>query len=77
VSQGGLICERCQKEEYKRTQIRSGTVAILRRLGEPDGASIRNLVVSREQWNEIRPLVVSAISHVMGRRPKMLKYLNF
>jgi DNA repair protein RecO (recombination protein O) len=76
VSQGGLICGKCDKREFSQLRIQAGTVMVLNRLTGEQAASGR-LSVSPQQLQEIRHIVTSAISHAMGRRPKMLKYLQF
>ena len=77
VSQGGFICSKCQKHEYKGIQIQAGTLAILRRLASQSDTSLKNLVVSPQQLRELRHIATSAVSHVLERRPKMLRYLLF
>ena len=77
VSQGGLICKKCQKEEYSQNRIQAGTVALLRRLATDDQLAIDRLVVSADQFRELRRFVTSAMSYALGRRPKMSRYLQF
>lgn len=76
VSQGGLLCRNCRKEEYSNNQLQPGTVAVLRRLADESDALVERLVISPAQHQEIRHMVTAAISHALGRRPKMLRYLR-
>ena len=75
VSQGGLICPDCQREEYSQIAIHAGTAAGLRKLAS-EGDAWRRLVLSPQQYKEMKQVTTAAISHVLGRRPKMLSYLS-
>ncbi len=75
MSQGGVICRNCQHEESNQNRMPAGTVAVLRILSQPH-ADLTRLAVSDLQRKQMRQVVNSAISHVLGRRPKMLRYLN-
>ncbi|MCA8992627.1 MAG: DNA repair protein RecO [Planctomycetaceae bacterium] len=78
LSQGGLLCEQCGKPEYDQTTISGGVISILRRLSEEtSSAFVQRLNIRSEQWVELRRVMNSAISYVIGKRPKMLAYLNF
>ncbi|MGE3314473.1 MAG: DNA repair protein RecO [Planctomycetaceae bacterium] len=76
VSQGGLICPRCQKEGLNRHGVDAGTVELLRALSTESNVLAERLAVSASQMQQMRTLLTSAISHVLGRRPKMLRYLQ-
>jgi DNA repair protein RecO (recombination protein O) len=76
VSQGGLICPECQHEEYSQVTIHAGTAAVLRMLSGENEQAWRRLNLSPQQFKESRLIATTAISHVLGRRPKMLKYLS-
>jgi DNA repair protein RecO (recombination protein O) len=76
VSEGGLICPDCQQEGYTQIAIHAGTAAILRLLASESEQAWRRLNLTAGQIKELKLVTTSAISHVLGRRPKMLKYLN-
>jgi DNA repair protein RecO (recombination protein O) len=76
VSQGGLICRTCQREEYQGRPLPAGTIALLRRLASESGALLARIQASPAQLEQLRSFATSAISHVLGRRPKMLRYLQ-
>lgn len=77
VSQGGLICRSCQKQEYSNETIHIGTLAVLKRLATDDVSALSRLVVSPAQIQEIRHITLAAITHLLGKRPKMERYLGF
>jgi len=77
VSQGGLLCPSCQKQEYATHQVQAGTVAILRRLADASDATASRVSASPQQLRELRHTMTAAISAILGRRPKSLIYLKF
>lgn len=76
LSQGGVICRDCQHEEQKQNRIPAGTVQVLRRLSQAE-TDLTRLAVSDLQIKQMRQFVNSAITHVLGRRPKMLRYFHY
>ena len=76
VSQGGLICPECQRQEYTQITIHAGTAAILRQMSDSEGQVWERLELTPQQYQEAKQVTTSAISHVLGRRPKTLQYLN-
>jgi DNA repair protein RecO (recombination protein O) len=75
VSQGGLICPECQREDYTQLTIHAGSAAALRMLAAESDQTWRRLNLSPQQYKEVRQITTTAVSHVLGRRPKMSKYL--
>jgi DNA repair protein RecO (recombination protein O) len=76
VSQGGLICPECQREGFSQIAVHAGTAALLRVLGSEHDEAWRRLEFSPQQAKELRQVTTAAISHVLGRRPKLLAYLG-
>ncbi len=76
VSQSGLICRNCQKEEYSHLNLGPSTRAVLKSLTEESFDASHAHVVGPRELNELRPVLTAAISHVLGHRPKMLRYLG-
>ena len=74
VSQGGLVCSRCQREETAHLEIGAGTVALLRSLSA-ESLAWQNLTPSPQQARELRAVANSIFNHTLGRRPKMQRYL--
>ncbi len=77
VSESGLICSQCGHPEYERTEIQSGAIAVIRKLIEGDAATLDRLSISQEQRRDIRKLLTSVISAILGKRPKTTKLLGF
>lgn len=76
VAQGGLICSECRQHEYESNLLQPGTVRLLRNFSEGSDETINRIVISTKQYQEMRAIVTSAISHTLGRRPKMFRYLQ-
>jgi DNA repair protein RecO (recombination protein O) len=76
VSQGGLICPSCQRDEYSQIAIHAGSAAALRLLSGESEQAWRRLELSPQQCKEMKQVTTAAISHVLGRRPKLLAYLH-
>lgn len=76
VSEGGLICPDCQREGYTQISIHAGTAAALRVLASENEQTWKRVSLTPQQLKEVKHVTTSAISHIMGKRPKMLKYLN-
>lgn len=76
VSEGGLICPECQREEYTQISIHAGTAAALKLLSGESELAWKRLRLAPQQLKEVKRVTTAAISHVLGRRPKMLKYFD-
>lgn len=76
VSEGGLICPDCQREDYTQISIHAGTAAALRLLSGESEHAWKRLNLTAVQLKELKRVTTAAISHTMGRRPKLLKYLE-
>jgi DNA repair protein RecO (recombination protein O) len=76
VSEGGLICPECQHEGYSQISIHAGTAAVMRLLSGESENAWKRLNLNPRQLKEVKTVTTSAISHVLGKRPKMLKYLD-
>ncbi|MBT4865065.1 MAG: DNA repair protein RecO [Planctomycetaceae bacterium] len=76
VSQGGMICPKCRKQEYQQQPVQPGTIHALHKLSQADDESASSLIISPQQLVEMRRITASAISHILGHRPKMYRYLQ-
>lgn len=76
VNQGGVICPDCRRKEYEAKSISAGTLALLKRITNVDSQLGQRVQASDAQLKELQAVTASAISHAMGRRPKMLRYIT-
>ena len=77
VGQGGLLCGACRRQEYEGKSVSAGAVAVLKKMTEESSALSDRIRLTKEQTAECHRLAVSAITHVLGRKPGTLKYLKF
>ncbi|MFN0054183.1 MAG: DNA repair protein RecO [Planctomycetales bacterium] len=75
VSQGGLICDACLIEDAPRSWMTPSTASTLCQLAQETLPDWSQLALTGEQMSPIRSVLISTISYVLGRRPKMLRYL--
>ena len=76
VSQGGLICGECRREEYQGNLVRSDSLEILGQLCDCTAEEAATVRLDRRQIQECHQFAVSAVSGILGRRPKTLRYLQ-
>lgn len=74
VTQGGLLCAACRREEYAGTSISAGAIAILRHLSSE--ATHPRIVLSDDQAAECHRFAVSAITSALGHKPSTLRYIR-
>lgn len=74
VSQGGVLCRDCQKQEYKHNRLRMETVHLLRELAEADAIEPDHLDAATIR--EMSNVTTSAITYELGRPPRSLRYLQ-
>ncbi|MEZ6126403.1 MAG: DNA repair protein RecO [Planctomycetaceae bacterium] len=77
VSQGGLLCEHCRRQEYAGKSVSAASVNILRSVANSESMLASRLKLSKEQIAECHRLTVSIITSVLGKVPGTLRYLNF
>lgn len=77
VSQGGVLCANCRREEYAGTSVSAGSIEILRKVMEADSPElVSRIVISKQQAQECHRIAVSAITQALGRRPSTLRYIQ-
>ncbi|RMG33091.1 MAG: DNA repair protein RecO [Planctomycetota bacterium] len=76
ISAGGLLCQRCRAYDAARQEIHAGSIAALKRLADPAARQWQTLSLSPQQFHELRYFTTSTISHIIGRRPRTLRYLE-
>lgn len=78
VSQGGLLCANCRREEYvgAGTSISAASIEILRRMVKESTERTSRLMLSPQHADECHKLAVSAITQALGRRPATLRYIQ-
>ena len=76
VSQGGLLCVGCRREEFAGTSISSASVQLLRHLSHPETTLTDISTATSAQLAECHRFAVSCICQAIGRKPSTLRYIQ-
>jgi DNA repair protein RecO (recombination protein O) len=74
VSQGGVLCRDCQKQEYRRNRLRMKSIELLKQWSKPEPVIIEH--VDASLLTEISNVTTTAVAYYLGRPPKTLRYLK-
>jgi DNA repair protein RecO (recombination protein O) len=77
VTQGGLICSSCLFEQTPQNWIQPAIAEILRVLSDDSTPDWQHITITAPQVQQVRSILNSTIAGVLGRRPKMYRYLPF
>lgn len=72
---GGVLCPDCRPGQPHVATLSGSTLDALRILGSP-GDAWRRLPLDASVRGPVRSVLGAVVSHLMGRRPKMLAYLS-
>lgn len=76
ASNGGLYCQHCAQQRHGNVRVSRGTMTVLQKLSGDNTQLSQRLNLSLQQQREIRQLLTTTMSHILGRRPKMAPYLQ-
>ncbi|QDU08298.1 DNA repair protein RecO [Gimesia aquarii] len=76
ANNGGLYCQHCEQQRHGKVRVSRGTITILQKLTVENTLLSQRLNLSLQQQREIRQLLSTTMSHILGRRPKMAPYLQ-
>ncbi|MEX0726037.1 MAG: DNA repair protein RecO [Planctomycetaceae bacterium] len=76
TGQSGFFCPSCRQEEFARVLIHTPTIQLMNRLSQGIDALPDDLTLTPQQAKETRHVLTSTISHILGRRPKVLSFLT-
>jgi len=77
ISQSGLLCPQCPSTDFTDQQIQAGTVALMKSLASGPDSLTSRITASPKQIREMRFTLTATFSHILGRRPLSLRYLQF
>lgn len=75
VSQGGLLCGGCRREEFAGTSISTSSLTALKDIVQQPTGRTALVPLTSQQEKECHRFAVSAITHALGRRPSTLRYI--
>ncbi|MDA0835620.1 MAG: DNA repair protein RecO [Planctomycetota bacterium] len=76
IGQSGFLCSACRHEEHARVLIHATTIQLLHELSHGIDVLPDDLTLTPQQVKESRHILTSTITHIIGRRPKVLSYLS-
>ncbi|MGQ0635416.1 MAG: DNA repair protein RecO [Planctomycetaceae bacterium] len=77
VTQGGLICQQCLIEDSPRSWITPAAARLLRDWSAEPMAAAEPPDATTATWQEAQRHLHTTFTHILGRRPKMARYLPF
>lgn len=72
---GGVLCPRCRIGQMQVVSVSAGVIRVLQRFAE-SGDAWKRLEIDRPLRGELRGLLNHYFANLLGRRPRMFKYLG-
>src|SRR3990172_5061543 len=76
LTAGGVLCAQCRPGQRRVVTVHGGTTKVLEALADPRRTNWSRLKVAPGLLQEVRSVLGQYVSHLIGRRPKMLDYLS-
>ena len=73
---GGVLCNKCRAGKKHVVMVSAGALRTMAQLADPNGKLWRRMEIDPRALGELRGLMNHYFSHLLGRKPKMLKYLG-
>ena len=73
---GGVVCSKCKDATPERISVSRGAVAVLNKLATTPLIKVERLRISGTIAKDVRKMLARLWMHIMGREPRMLKYLQ-
>ena len=73
---GGVLCSECRGGQRQVVSVSAGALKTLQRFAEPGRDVWRRLDVDRRLQGELRGVMNQYVANLLGRRPRMFKYLG-
>lgn len=73
---GGVVCQKCRDAVPERISVSRGAVAVLNKLATTPLIKVERLRISGTIARDVRKMLARLWMHIMGREPRMLKYLR-
>jgi len=75
-SAGGIVCPTCAAAAVDRRSLSAECLAEMRRLTGSAGGSAADVALTGATVDELRPVLGQTVSYVLGRRPRLLGYVD-
>jgi len=76
VSQGGLLCTDCRREEFAGKSVSADAIRLLRDLSDTESQTQPSMPERRSALKQCHEIAVAAITSALGRRPATLRYIQ-
>jgi DNA repair protein RecO (recombination protein O) len=76
ASQGGFFCPQCREHVSGVQLVSPHSLSRMAELAEPE-RPLEDIPLDRPRRAEIRGVLTACIAHILGRKPKTLRYLPF
>jgi len=72
---GGLLCNKCRAGKRHVIVVDAGVIKTMQQLANPQGHSWQRLETDRRLMAQLRGVLNNYITHLLGKRPKLHRYL--
>jgi len=76
ASLGGALCQNCRSQPGNKLVLSGATRALFKKLAEKNPRGVGRLKISSKTASEMRRLLNSCFSQILGKQPKMLEYIS-
>ncbi|NLF08110.1 MAG: DNA repair protein RecO [Pirellulaceae bacterium] len=73
---GGVLCNKCRAGKRHVVSVSAGVLRTMAQLADPNADLWRRMEIEPRGLGELRGLMNHYFTHLLGRKPKMLKYLG-
>ncbi|MBN1393832.1 MAG: DNA repair protein RecO [Pirellulales bacterium] len=73
---GGVLCGKCRAGKKQVALVGAGVLKTMAQLADPNATVWRRMEITPQSFGELRGLLNNYITHLLGRKPKMHKYLG-
>lgn len=72
---GGVLCSQCRAGHRRLLSIRTGILEVLKEFSDPKSSTSRSHQAYFDAQKEIRPVMNSYIAELLGKKPKLSRFL--
>ncbi len=73
---GGVLCNKCRAGKKQVVLVSAGVLRAMAQLADPNTTVWRRMEIDPRSFGELRGLLNHYFTHLLGRKPKMHKYLG-
>jgi DNA repair protein RecO (recombination protein O) len=73
---GGVLCTHCRRGRKQVVSLSAGALRAMKQLADPTGRVWQRLEIDHRNLGEIRGVLSHYLSNLLGRRPRMHRYLG-